>query len=84
MTSRTGTTSPFVRFRASVAIVLALSMGIVGLNPAAAHAATASSPITYVYDELGRLEAVIDPDAPSNGVATYTYDDNGNILSIGR
>ena len=39
------------------------------------------SGIQYVYDELGRLIAVID----TNGdTATYTYDAVGNILSIGR
>jgi YD repeat-containing protein len=37
--------------------------------------------IQYVYDELGRLIAVIDPNSDT---ATYTYDAVGNILSIGR
>ena len=43
---------------------------------------TAQGPtIQYVYDELGRLIAVID----TNGdTATYTYDAVGNILAIGR
>src|SRR5215470_6159005 len=41
----------------------------------------AQSTIQYVYDELGRLIAVID----SNGdTATYTYDAVGNVLSIAR
>jgi RHS repeat-associated protein len=85
MTSRTGTRPSLAPSRTSVAVVLALAMAFVGLaQPPQAAAATAASPITYVYDELGRLEAVIDPDAPSNGVATYAYDDNGNILSITR
>ncbi len=35
--------------------------------------------ITYVYDELGRLTAVIDP---AGDTATYAYDAVGNILSI--
>jgi len=39
------------------------------------------SGIQYVYDEVGRLIAVIDP---SGDTATYTYDAVGNILSIGR
>jgi YD repeat-containing protein len=38
-------------------------------------------PVTYVYDELGRLISVVDP---SGDAATYTYDAVGNILSIGR
>lgn len=37
--------------------------------------------ITYVYDELGRLVAVIDP---SGDTAKYTYDATGNLLSISR
>ena len=41
----------------------------------------AQSPIQYVYDQIGRLIAVIDP---SGDTATYTYDAVGNILSIGR
>jgi YD repeat-containing protein len=68
----------------SITSSLAAIIVIVGLPATPASAASASSPITYVHDELGRLEAVIDPDAASNGVAKYTYDDNGNILSISR
>ncbi len=41
----------------------------------------AANPIKYVYDELGRLLAVIDP---SGDTATYKYDATGNILSISR
>ena len=41
----------------------------------------AANPIKYVYDELGRLLAVIDP---SGDTATYKYDAMGNILSISR
>jgi YD repeat-containing protein len=40
-----------------------------------------AGPVTYVYDELGRLVSVVDP---SGDAATYTYDAVGNILSIGR
>ncbi len=39
--------------------------------------------ITYVYDDLGRLEAVVDP-GQTNGIARYTYDSAGNLLSIAR
>ena len=38
-------------------------------------------PINYVYDELGRLVAVIDKDG---NAATYAYDAVGNLLSISR
>ena len=40
-----------------------------------------TGPVTYAYDELGRLVLVVDP---SGDAATYTYDAVGNILSIGR
>jgi YD repeat-containing protein len=40
-----------------------------------------AGPITYVYDELGRLTAVVDA---AGDTATYTYDAVGNIRSIGR
>src|ERR1051325_599678 len=40
-----------------------------------------AGPITNVYDELGRLVAVIDP---AGEKATYTYDAVGNLLSITR
>jgi len=43
--------------------------------------AQTSGPVQYVYDELGRLIAVID----ANGnAAVYNYDAVGNILSIAR
>ncbi len=38
-------------------------------------------PINYVYDELGRLVAVIDKDG---NAATYAYDAVGNLVSISR
>lgn len=40
-----------------------------------------AGPITNVYDELGRLVAVVDP---SGDTATYKYDAVGNLLSITR
>lgn len=43
--------------------------------------ASAQSNITYVYDDLGRLVAVIDP---SGDTARYYYDAVGNLLSITR
>ncbi|MEK6302973.1 MAG: LamG-like jellyroll fold domain-containing protein [Acidobacteriota bacterium] len=38
-------------------------------------------PITYLYDELGRLVSVIDKDG---NAATYSYDAVGNLLAISR
>jgi RHS repeat-associated protein len=40
--------------------------------------------ISYGFDDAGRLTTVIDPTAPSNGVATYAYDNAGNITQINR
>lgn len=42
---------------------------------------SAQTGITYVYDELGRLVAVIDQ---SGDTAKYSYDSVGNLLSISR
>ena len=44
---------------------------------ASAHAAD----INYIYDELGRLRAVVDPNSDT---AVYNYDAVGNLLSITR
>lgn len=44
-------------------------------------AATNNNAVRYVYDELGRLVAVIDP---AGDTARYVYDSVGNILSISR
>ena len=44
-------------------------------------AAANNNPIKYVYDDLGRLVAVIDP---AGDTARYTYDSVGNLLSISR
>lgn len=41
----------------------------------------AQSPTVYIYDQLGRLVGVVDP---ATETAVYTYDSNGNILSISR
>jgi len=40
-----------------------------------------NGPVSYVYDDLGRLAAVIDV---NGNAAEYTYDIVGNILSIAR
>ena len=42
--------------------------------------AVAGNEITYIYDELSRLLAVVSP----SEVATYSYDEVGNLLSISR
>jgi len=74
-----------MRRRRSLAGLIALTLLVVVLPPAPAIAApTATTPITYVYDEIGRLTAVVDPTAASNGIAKYAYDDVGNLLSITR
>jgi YD repeat-containing protein len=46
----------------------------------AAGAQTAPAGIQYVYDDLGRLSAVVDQ---LGNVATYAYDAVGNLLAIG-
>jgi YD repeat-containing protein len=48
---------------------------IFGLDSAAA------AEVSYVYDDLGRLKAVIDP---GTDTAIYNYDAVGNLLSISR
>jgi len=61
--------TPYVR----LLLILMLSL------PLAAPLRAQSS--QYVYDELGRLVAVI---APSGDAAAYSYDAVGNLLSIAR
>lgn len=46
-----------------------------------AAVAQTSGPVQYVYDELGRLVAVIDANGNAAG---YSYDAVGNILSVSR
>jgi len=62
---------PAARFLA-VAIVLLVSVSLGDAQ---------TNPISYIYDELGRLKAAIDPAADT---AIYTYDAVGNLLSIAR
>lgn len=60
------------RFRAfALAVVLALA----GTSPSLA------GPISYVYDDAGRLLAVIDP---ASDTAIYAYDAVGNLTGITR
>jgi hypothetical protein len=72
----TGRESPRAR-RSRQLVGLLCALGVL-VNGALAHA-----DITYHYDELGRLRAVIDP-SQTDGTAIYSYDANGNILSIIR
>jgi YD repeat-containing protein len=65
-----------MRLRSSYGAVVAL---LIALTTLGAYAQSAQ--IQYVYDELGRLIAVIDP---SGDTALYSYDAVGNILSIAR
>ncbi len=58
-----------------------LLLGLLFLLQPAPHALAQQPIIHYVYDDLGRLVGVVDPDG---NAATYTYDAVGNILAIGR
>ncbi|MFQ5846381.1 MAG: RHS repeat domain-containing protein [Candidatus Methylomirabilales bacterium] len=54
---------------------------VVGLILLLGVQATHGQEIRYVYDDLGRLIAVVDP---QGGTAVYEYDAVGNILAIRR
>ncbi len=58
-----------------------LLLGLFFLLQPAPHVLAQQPVIHYVYDDLGRLVGVVDPDG---NAATYTYDAVGNILAIGR
>lgn len=60
----------------ALTLTIGSSLGI-GIAPSASAA-----DITYIYDALGRLVAVVDPS--TNEVAIYRYDAVGNLLSITR
>jgi RHS repeat-associated protein len=72
-----------MRRRSWVALLVSIPLLVLGLPAPPAAAITQPNQITYVYDDLGRLEATIDPSA-TNGIARYTYDARGNLLSIAR
>jgi YD repeat-containing protein len=69
--------------RSWVALLVSVTLLVLGLPAPGAVAITQPNQITYVYDELGRLEAAIDP-AATNGIARYSYDARGNLVSIAR
>jgi YD repeat-containing protein len=71
------------RTLALMSVGLAIMFACAAAGPAADPVLPADS-ISYAYDEVGRLTAVIDPKASSNGVARYHYDEVGNITSIER
>lgn len=56
------------------ALILLFILGIA--SPLSAQSATS---VQYVYDALGRLTTVVDP---NGNVATYNYDAVGNLISI--
>ena len=58
---------------AGIALILSLLLPLAG--------AVAQPAVFYVYDDLNRLIAVIDPDG---NAASFTYDTVGNILRIDR
>jgi RHS repeat-associated protein len=70
-----------MRRRSWVALLLSVPLLVLGLPAPPVSAATQSDPISYAYDEAGRLRAVIDPSA---GAAVYSYDAVGNLVSISR
>ena len=66
-----------------VATVTGFLVVALGLQAIPAVAATLTNPITYVYDDIGRIEAAIDT-TQTNGLAKYIYDANGNLTQITR
>ena len=58
-----------------------LCLSTVCLFAAAAVVSGQQPEVKYVYDDIGRLVAVVDPSGES---ASYTYDAVGNVLSIIR
>jgi YD repeat-containing protein len=63
-----------VRFLLAVSLLLVCRL-------ACAPAPAQAQGISFLYDELGRLIAVV---SPGSGTAVYTYDAVGNLLSITR
>src|SRR5262249_3301605 len=74
-----------VRGRLHRARDAALALWLIGWGIFVAPAC-APPPAVYVYDENGRLAAVIDSTAgaPTQNAAVYTYDAAGNLVSITR
>src|SRR6266851_746219 len=62
------------RFFSKLHVALLLSLLLAG-------ASFAQNPVTYIYDETGRLVGVVDP---VGNAAAYKYDATGNLMSISR
>jgi YD repeat-containing protein len=69
------------RFASKKVLVSILLFLLCSFAPSQTQTQTPTNTTVYIYDELGRLKAVI---TPSGDVAVYTYDAAGNILSITR
>ena len=67
--------------RAALGIAIVLCLVPVFLRDGTTDAEAQTAPIQHVYDDQGRLEAVIDP---NGNVAVYKYDAVGNLLEIIR
>ena len=65
------------RLKASYRLTLLLCLALL----VAGYARAQTGGVTYIFDELGRLVAVVDP---AGEAAVYTYDAVGNLLSISR
>ena len=65
----------------SLFVIALLRLGLFFLLQPPLHAQAQQPVIHYLYDDLGRLVGVVDPDG---NAATYTYDAVGNILAISR
>jgi len=62
-------------------VAVALPTLLVVLASCLTQAQTSNGPVNYIYDDLGRLVAVVDG---QGNAAVYAYDAVGNILSISR
>ncbi len=61
--------------------LLAVFLGTLGLFVDLGEQDTHAADVSYIYDEIGRLKAVVDP---AGNTALYTYDAVGNLLDITR
>src|SRR5687767_1564045 len=71
------------RSRGRRCVAACLVLLVLLLPPLCLTPATAGT-ITYLYDALGRLVAVIDDPGATNEMAIYRYDAVGNLLAIER
>jgi RHS repeat-associated protein len=78
-----GVMHSMTRRAAVAALVVALAVSALSASTTPSASALPSNSISYAYDDLGRLAAVIDP-SQTNGVAAYSYDAVGNLNAINR